>query len=138
MATTTSDNETAQNCYAMAYFLLPQYVFGQTERLLSNLSGSPTLGAGFYYVMACQMNGKEPRDELIRSFPVHAGNLDEGHDYWIVGYPTPPAVDLADVPEEQMFEALQGVVLAPYFSAVIQNRQSKEVRYFILGQSVGG
>ena len=50
--------ETAQNCYTMAYLVLPRYVYGQPDILRNTLTGS--LGGGFYYVMACQMNGKEP------------------------------------------------------------------------------
>ena len=35
MSLPSQDHETAQNCYTMAYFLLPRYVFGQTDRLLT-------------------------------------------------------------------------------------------------------
>src|SRR4051794_18236259 len=95
MSLPSQDHETAQNCYTMAYAVLPHYIFGQLDTLLPNLSRSLTLGAGFYYVMACRMNETEPREELIRSFPVHAGDLDAEHTYHVIEYPPPPPVDLS-------------------------------------------
>jgi hypothetical protein len=120
----------------MAYFLLPQYVFENTEAVLKALAGDETPGAGFYYVMTCAANGKEPRPELIRSFPVHCGTLDDHRRYTVVQYPSPPPVGVSAF--DQAMAALENVVLAPYFSAIIENTDSKEIHYFILGQSPVG
>jgi hypothetical protein len=120
----------------MAYFVLPRYAEAAT--FIENLARSPNLGAGFYYVMACRMNGKDPDMELLRSFPVHVGDLDEVNRFCIVEYPTPPTVDLSGLSREEMFERGEEVVLAPYFSAILLNRQSNEARYFVLGQSPHG
>src|SRR5262249_45120750 len=114
------------------------YVAREGATFIENLARSPTLGAGFYYVMACRMNGKEPDMELLRSFPVHLGDLDEDHRYCSVGYPTPPTVDLSELSLEEMLGLGNRIVLAPYFSAIVLNQQSKEARYFILGQSPDG
>jgi hypothetical protein len=122
----------------MAYFVLPRYAFGEAARFIENLARNPTLGAGFYYVMACQLNGKEPEVDLLRSFPVHLGDLDEVNTYCIVAYPTPPPVDLSDLSLDEMLELEDKVVLAPYFSAIILNKQSNEARYYVLGQSPDG
>jgi hypothetical protein len=131
-------HNTAQNCYTMAYFVLPRYVFHQAATFIENLGRSPTLGAGFYYVMACQMNKIEPDVQLVRSFPVHIGDLDETNRYCIVEYPTPPAVDLSELSLEEMFESGSNVVLAPYFSAIVLHKPSNTARYFVLGQSPDG
>jgi hypothetical protein len=128
--------DTAQNCYTMAYFLLPQYAEDAT--FIENLARSPTPGAGFYYVMACRMKGKEPDPALLRSFPVHLGELEETHRYCIIEYPTPPTVDLSGLPLEAMFELGDKVVLAPFFSAIVLHKQTNETRYFVLGQSPDG
>jgi hypothetical protein len=138
MAPSSEANETAQNCYTMAYFVLPRYAESGAVTFIENLARSPALGAGFYYVMACQMNEKEPDVELVRSFPVHLGDLDEANRYCIVAYPTTPAVDWSELSLEQMLELGDKVVLAPYFSAFILNKQSNAARYFVLGQSPDG
>src|SRR5689334_22146145 len=108
------DHETAQNCYTLAYFVLPDYVFGQTDRLLHSLSSSSTLGAGVYYVMACGAHGKEPRPELIRAFAVHSGSLDDRHSYWVIQYPTPPAIDASILEGPDPFARIGEMILAPY------------------------
>src|SRR5262249_12517292 len=117
---------------------LRDYVFRRLDALLRSLSSSPTLGAGFYYVMTCQAKGQEPRPELIRCFPVHQVDLDERRQCWIVGYPIPPAVDLSRLEGDDLFATLDAVVLAPYFSAIVKDRQDGSVQYFVLGQSPDG
>ena len=51
--------------------------------------------------------------------------------------PTPPPVSI-DLSNEDILEALEGVVLAPYFSAILKGKTTDEVKYFILGQSPDG
>ncbi len=128
---------TAQTCYTMAYFVLPQYVFNQREKLIGELSAG-RIGAMFFYVLTCKMGGKEPNPEVVQSLMVHKGSLDDNHNYYIIQYPTPVPVDISELPDDQVFQAMQNVVLAPYFSAVIEDNRTKEARYFILGQSPDG
>jgi len=127
--------ETAQNCYTMAYFVLPRYVFAGAAALVEQLAGSTHLGTGLYYATACKMNGTEPDPDLVHAFPVRHGDLDATSRYCVVAYPTPPAVDLSGVPPEELFTRKDKVVLAPYFSAIVLPTASPEVRYFVLGQS---
>ena len=134
MAEIPTIQDTAQDCYTMAYFVLPPYVFGDTKSFVGNLSRSSS-GARVYYVMASFRNRREPRTEL--SFPVHLGNLDADTHYCIIEYPTPPVVDLSDLSLEEMFTQAGKVVQAPYFSAIVQD-QNGPTRYFILGQSPDG
>lgn len=37
-----------------------------------------------------------------------------------------------------MIDAMQGIVLAPYFSAMIRERTTGTARYYVLGQSLDG
>jgi hypothetical protein len=136
MAETQTAQDTAQDCYTMAYFILPRYVFDDAEALVARLLGDPTR-AGSFYIMAASTNQHEPRWELFRSFPVHSGALDATTRYCIIEYPTPPAVDLSDLSFTEMMERTRDVVLAPYFSAILRD-QNGPPRYFILGQSPDG
>jgi hypothetical protein len=138
MKASSDTPDTAQNCYTMAYFVLPQYVSSEAATFIEKLAGSPALGAGFYYVLACRMNGMEPDMELLRSFPVHLGDIDEANRFCIIEYPTPPSVDLSALSLGQMFELGDNVVLAPYFSAFVLNKQTNDARYYVLGQSPDG
>lgn len=126
----------AQDCYTMAYFVLPRYVFDDPERLISELTENG-LRAGMLYMMACGMNGREPQMDLLRSFPVHAGDLGGDTRYCVVEFPTPPHVNLSDMTMEEVMASADAVVLAPYFAAVVTRPQSPP-RYFVLGQSPDG
>src|SRR5262245_13076660 len=84
-------HETAQMCYRMAYFLLPQYVQQDPEKVASELT-SGRIGAMFFFVMTCQIGGQEPKEEdapTIQAFRAHAGRLNDDWDYYIVEYPPP-------------------------------------------------
>jgi len=130
--------ETASLCYAMAYFVLPHYIYHAREKLLRELAQGQALGAFYFYVLTCQAQGKEPDSGLVRSFVVYRGRLNDDLNYHVIQYPPPPPVDLSDLPDEQWFAALRRVVLAPYFSALIEEVKSGDVRYFVLGQSPDG
>jgi hypothetical protein len=121
----------------MAYFVLPRYVFNQPEKVSAELSAG-RVGAMFFYVLTCTFSEKEPDPEVAKAFAAHTGTLDDRHNYYVIEYPIPAPVDITGVADDRMLEALQQVVLAPYFSAMIEDRQSKQVRYFILGQSPDG
>ena len=140
MTTPHEESETPQLCYAMAYFVLPQYLEKQPERFLELLTSGPTTGAAFSYVMTCTLNEVEPRQEVARSLKVHSGQLTDTSKYHVIQYPVPPAVNISDIPEKDAMAALENVVLAPYFSAFIENvnGQANEMTNYILGQSLDG
>src|SRR4051812_16655335 len=73
--------EPEQTCYRMAYFVLPQYVAGSRDKLVQELSGGRR-GAAFFYVLTCTAGGKEPDADVAHAFDVHAGGLDDRHDYY--------------------------------------------------------
>jgi hypothetical protein len=136
MATIPDTQDTARACYAMAYFVLPDYFTRGAEALADRLSSSP-LECGTFYIMGCTMRGLEPQMDLLHSFPVHRGDLNENTRYCIVEYPTPPALDLSDLSMEEMLALSGRLVLAPYFSAVLWDRTGA-ARYYVLGQSPDG
>lgn len=127
---------TPEICYAMAYFVLPHYVFNQVDQFIGRLNVGD-IGAGFFYVMTCKMNEQEPRDDLIGSFRVHNTTIND-RDCYVISYPTPPAVDISSLADDQVESKMATIVLAPYFSAVLRNQQNGDVQYFVLGQSPGG
>jgi hypothetical protein len=93
------------------------------------------LAGPFFYVMACQARKVEPNMEDAQRFCWHRGQLDEDHEYFALEYPTPPPIDLSDVPMEQVASGGSPIVLAPYFSALIREAGADQARYFILGQA---
>ncbi|HET6249705.1 MAG TPA: hypothetical protein VFE47_18595 [Tepidisphaeraceae bacterium] len=126
----------ARNCYDMAYFALPRYVYTDFPKLHAELSKG-SVGAAYFYVLTCMVGKTEPDGDVARAFEVFNGTLDETDSYHIIRYPSPPAVpDVTHSPDPG--KALQGVILSPYFSAVIFDSAGTNVRYFILGQSPVG
>lgn len=90
--------------------------------------------AQFYFTEAAKGRKKQPKAEIASDVRGHTGRLDGRRDYIIVEYPQFPAIDLlADSSGGPAPPS--GYVLAPYFSAVVIDRGSDEVRYFVLGQS---
>lgn len=136
-ATPHDASETPRLCYAMAYFVLPQYLADKRERLLEVLNMGTKAGSGFLYVATCQMNDVEPRDEVVSEFQLHTEKPNDTTTYFVIQYPTPDKVDLLDLPESELAEAMQNTILAPYFSAVVQ-RGEAPLEYFVLGQAPDG
>lgn len=137
-------HEAAECCYAMAYYVLPQHAVEASEQLIDRLSEG-RIGAMFFFLVACHLKGIETGEQdagTVAAFAAHQGSLDERHEYWIIQYPLPTKVDLSKEMNSQdpdkMLEAMQKVVLAPYFSALIRDKVSQKVAYFVLGQSVDG
>jgi hypothetical protein len=126
-----------QLSYDVAYFILPHYAFNDLSKLADLCLNTPTTAGPFFYIMAAQARKVEPNIEEGKRFRWHHGQLSEGREYFALEYPTPPPVDMSDVPIERMVDGGASLVLAPYFSAII--RGVSEVQYFILGQApIGG
>ncbi len=125
--------------YAVAYFVLPHGAFHEPDKFIE-IWTDPIAPAGpLFYTMGCQFTGAEPDDEIASLFKAHYGQLDDATDCFLLEYPAPPELDFSRMfPGKKTAEA-QVPVLAPYFSAMLRNRETGAVSYYVLGQSsVGG
>jgi hypothetical protein len=128
-----------QLCYDVAYFILPQYAYNDPGKVVDLCANTPTAAGPFFYVMACQMRKVEPISEDAMRFRWHNGQLDEGREYYVLEYPTPPSVDLSNLSPGEVINSDSPPVLAPYFSAIIREIPAGEVSYYVLGQApIGG
>src|ERR1700722_20693967 len=124
-----------QLCYDVAYFILPHYAFKDLDKLADLCLKTPTAAGPFFYIMAAQVRKMEPDTNDAKKFRWHQGQLSNGREHFTLEYPTPPPVDMSDVPVEQMVGG--SFVLAPHFSSIIRGNEG--VQYFILGQApIGG
>jgi hypothetical protein len=127
-----------QLSYDVAYFVLPHYAYNDLDKLVDLSLNWPDAAGPFFYLMACRLREVEPDMETARRFSWHHGELDDAREYFALEYPPPPPVDLCDVPMDQLTNWLGSFVLAPHFSAVIRERMSDAVSYYVLGQAPMG
>ena len=127
-----------QLCYDIAYFVLPHYAHQDFAKLDDMCRQTPGSAGPFFYVMACQMRKIEPDIEIAKTFQWHVGALNDSSDVLTLSYPTPPPVDMSDASPDDLLNSQSTLVLAPYFSAVLRDREGNS-QYYILGQSpIGG
>jgi len=131
---TAEQNRRAQIAYDMAYFVPPDEAHSDIGWFRSEFEESPDLRAIFYFTRAAKMRGMKPDTDDLRQLRGHTGRLDSGAYYVVVEYPRFPAVDLLGDTGGPP-NGLCSYVLAPYFSAVIDDRDEGEPRCFVLGQS---
>jgi hypothetical protein len=127
-----------QLSYDVAYFILPDYAYHGLEQLTDLCLKSPAAAGPFLYFTACRMRQVEPDILDGKRFHWHHGLLDDAREYFALEYPTPPPVDMSNVPLEQVASGDSPFVLAPYYSAILRDRASAEVSYFVLGQAPMG
>jgi len=123
--------------YGVAYFVLPHYAHNDCEKLVEMWKNSPASAGPFYYLMACQMQKTEPINEVALCFRAHYRALDDRRDCYVMQFPEPPPFVLPTTDIEELMK-IKMPVLAPYFSAVVRDRQTKSVRYYVLGQAPTG
>lgn len=131
---TREQNVGARIAYDTAYFVLPRRVHADIEEVQSEFEESPDVAAQYYFLHAAKSRAVVPNPDDVRAVRAHTGCLDR-QDFIVIEYPRYPAVDLlAELPAGVPSFGISHV-LAPYFSAVVVDRLSHEVRYFVLGQS---
>jgi hypothetical protein len=131
---TREQNAGAQIAYDMAYFALPRRAHADPEELRADFEDSPDLVALDYFRQAAKNRVAQPDEQDLRALRGHIVQLDTERDCLVIEYPKFPAVDLLTTPDALSPDA-GPYVLAPYFSAVVIDRDTREVRYFVLGQS---
>jgi hypothetical protein len=124
--------------YGIAYFILPHYAFKDCEKIIGMFTDTRASVGPFFYLMGCQVQKTEPVHEDALRFRSHQGKLDDERDYFVLEYPTPPPIELSGIDPVQLTQG-RAPVLAPHFSALVRDRQTKAVRYYTLGQApIGG
>ena len=124
--------------YTMAYSILPHYAFKDLAKAVDMWVRSPRTLPAFFYLMACQVRKTEGITEEAGRFRPHQGALDSTRNFYAMEYPPPPPVDLTGKTPEEILKAGSAIVLAPYFSAIVCNRDQSQARYFVLGQRPQG
>jgi hypothetical protein len=120
-------------CYKMAYVVLPETIFRNTdatlEQLEKHIRSSGGESAGFrFFVQTCSSCGCVPSPQYANSFAVYVGNLTLHLVYIIFGYPEPEPVNLTSgLP-----------ILAPYYSGAVWDDRIAKLSYFVLGQALDG
>lgn len=126
-----------QISYSVAYRVLPYYAFQSLGKATEVWTKTPTAAGPFFYLMACQMAQLKPVPEDARRYSASHGTFDD-HDYYLMEFPVPPPVDLSGTDPVALAAEGTSIVLAPHFSIILEHRTSRDVRYFVLGQSPFG
>lgn len=125
--------------YAIAYFVLPHNAFHDFDNLAATWADEAAPAGPVFYRMGCQFHRVEPMEEHAGLFRASHGQLDDATDYYLLEYPEPPPLDFSRLFPGKKLDDAEVPVLAPFFSAMLQNRQTGVVSYYVLGQSpVGG
>ena len=132
---TAEENKRAGVTYDMAYFFLPSRAHAGLEELKAELDESPEVGALSYYVSAAKRRGVRPHADDMRAIRVYSGRLVHERDFIVIEYPRFFAVDLLADFSGGLPAGAGPYVLAPYFSAIVEDRGTREADYFVLGQS---
>jgi hypothetical protein len=124
-----------QLSYQIAYFVLPNYAYTRLSQIEELCRNTPKAAGPFFYVMACQMTNVAPNRNDAERFSWKVGSLDDLTDYYIMVHPTPPPFDITKIPQADIGRH----PLAPHFSAILSDRTTRTVQYYVLGQSpLGG
>ena len=134
---TADENQRAQVACDMAYVELPSRAHADVRELRAEFEDAPDVAAVRYFVRAAKHRGANATADDLRRLRAHVGELDDRRDVIVIEYPRFPAEDLlagttSDLPAAANF------VLAPYFSAVAFDRDTREANCFVLGQSLDG
>jgi hypothetical protein len=115
-------------CYGLAYFLLPQKLFSDADKIIGYFRDPKLPPAVYLYSMACIFQNVKPQREDAMLFNAHSGSLDDDTAYYVIKYPTPPPFILGD----------RKSVLSPFFSAILHHQSAGNVTYYVLGQRPAG
>jgi hypothetical protein len=127
-----------QLSYNIAYSIFPNYAYGQLSSLMDIVRTSPDSANALFYQIAC-------KSEKIRPDPAHAARYKwhpptklGARTVLVLEYPEPEPVDMSGKSFVEVRNSVGTWVLAPYFSAVVQDPASGRVDYFVLGQTSKG
>lgn len=122
-------HELQKLCYGIAYFLIPQLLFSEPERLIGKFTHPEYPPGQWLYAVGCSVHKITGTREIAEQFHTHVGTLHEGTVYYVLEYPWPPPFSLDN----------HGQPLSPFFSAILHTPATNGVQYYVLGQGpVGG
>jgi len=113
---------------AIANIIIPKMVFADPAKLEHLWKRASPQEQSAFYVLGCSARQVEPLSEEARSFRFHHGELDPRRDYFLMEFPAPQPL-----PPEAA--AAENPTLGVFFSAVIRQRDSGTLQYFVLGQA---
>jgi hypothetical protein len=128
--------ERASLCYFLTYMVLPRYISDDPATLLQYFAKDPQYTARFLYMLACKFSDHEPNPQDVQAIAGHVGTLAGVWNYNIIEYPVFSPVNMFAA--KQGGAEREGIVLAPYFSAVLFRDPAKIDYYTVLGQSPMG
>ena len=131
--------ELAPISYAIAYFVLPRSAYGESDQLAAMWDDAASPAGARFYTTGCEFKGATLAPEHASLYRASRGELDAATEFYLLEYPEPPPVDFSKMFPGKNTPDVEVPVLAPYFSAVLRNRETGAVSYYVLGQSpVGG
>lgn len=134
MTLSVEARETASLCHVMAHYVLPRYLQAWRKWTVAGLASKPVEVVEALFEDTCRRYKKEARPEVIQAFNVNVGALDSDYRYYVLQYPSPAPVG----PLDAKGQPPPGQLLAPYFSAALENVRTGQIRYFVLDQAEDG
>jgi hypothetical protein len=134
----------AQISFGIAYFVLPNYGYKEFQWFLGVWHTPAPPIAITLYEYGCSIQKVRPTSEFAVSFKTQDGQLSPNCSYYLLQYPTPPSLDpmltsgAEDFSERAVLPPQKRPVLAPYFSAILDDNASGKRSYYTLGQSMEG
>jgi hypothetical protein len=133
---TADENQRAQVACDMAYIELPSRAHADVRELRAEFEDAPDVAAVRYFLRAAKSRAVKANPDDLRCLRAHVGELDGRRDVIVIEYPRFPAEDLLTGATFDLPAVARDYVLAPYFSAVAFDRDTREANCFVLGQSL--
>lgn len=121
----------------MAYFVLPTGAHEHFDKFEAIFAEMKEAAGAYFYFATCKAHNMEGNQEHANQFHAYRGNLGPAREYFAIEYPKPPPLSMTDADFTKLTPG-NLPTLAPYFSVAVRERQSGDVKYFVLGQSLTG
>jgi hypothetical protein len=123
-----------QICHTIAYTIFPNRVYTDLEGV-KKLWAEEGLSGPFLYSAACRILKSPANATDATSFRTLTGKLDDGQEYYLLQFPPPPPIDLAQIRPESLPNV--SIVLAPFLSVALGS-DTLPITYYVLGQGTFG
>jgi len=127
-----------QLSYNVAYQILPEHAFRQLPALIDLVRSAPDAANARFYQLACKAAKVRPDPAVAAQYRWHVVTTLGARTCLVLQYPQPEPIDMAGKSFVEVRESVDTWVLAPYFSAIVQDEASGRVDYVVLGQTSKG